>query len=131
MSLRTVIGRFSFVMKVNVTDIDASLKWYEDKLGMVHDPRYDVPGSWTQLSVPEMRGLAWGLNRGTPTKGSDTPTFVVPDIEAARTALIAKGVKVSKINTVPAGVKLAFFDDPDGNQIGLRQNPPSHPQEFV
>lgn len=130
MSLRDVIGKFSFVVKLNVSDLGASVAWYEQKLKLVHDPRYDVPGWWAQLNVPEVPGLAIGLNKGAPVKGSDTPTLVVPDIAAARDALLAEGVSVGPIQTVPPGVQLAFFNDPDGNELGLRQNPPQFPQEF-
>ncbi|HXA16680.1 MAG TPA: VOC family protein [Thermoanaerobaculia bacterium] len=131
MSLKDVIGHFSFVVKLNVTDVDSSVKWYAANLQLVHDPRYDVPGWWAQLNVPEMRCLAFGLNKGVPQPGSDTPTFVVPNIAKARDRLVALGVPVTPIQTVPPGVQLAFFKDPDGNQLGLRQNPPQHPQEFV
>lgn len=120
--LRDVIGEFSFVIKRNVSNLDASVTWYQQKLLLIPDPHFNVPGSWAQLNVPEVPGLAVGLNHGTPTPGSDTPTFVVPDIAAARQALIDKGVDVGPIQTVPDNVQLAFFKDPDGNELGLRQN---------
>lgn len=131
MGLRAVIGDYAFVMKVNVTDIEKSLEWYEQKLEMKHDPRYDVPGWWAQLKVLGMPRLAWGLNKGKPVPGSDTPTFVVRNIVKARKELLSRGVAVGPIEEPGKGVKLAFFSDPDGNQLGLRQNPPSQPQEFA
>jgi predicted enzyme related to lactoylglutathione lyase len=129
MSLHEIIGEFGLVSKIDVADIDASLRWYEEKLRLRHDPRFDVPGWWAQLNVPGLRRVAIGLNKdagGTEGRGQVT-TFVVPDIETAREGLIARGVEVGPITDVPHGVRLAFFKDLDGNDYGLRQNAENHP----
>lgn len=130
MALKDMIGDFGLVLKVNVSDLEKSVHWYSEKLGFVHNPRYDVPGWWAQLTIPELRNTAVGLNfdAGKVGTGGGETTFVVADIERARDALIAKGVDVGPIQTVPTGVKLANFHDPDGNALGLRQNPHHMPQ---
>lgn len=140
MQLHEIIGEYGVVSKVDVADIHASLQWYETRLGLVHDPRFDVPGWWAQLNVPNVGRTAIGLNRdpggahagegaGASAGGGhgQVTTFVVSDIEAARDGLIQSGVQVGPIQTVPLGVKLAFFQDPDGNSYGLRQNGDNHP----
>jgi catechol 2,3-dioxygenase-like lactoylglutathione lyase family enzyme len=128
MRLQDIIGNFGLVVKVDVSDLAASTAWYQQKLGFEPDPRFDVPGSWSQLNVPGIAGVAVGLNYGTPSgSGSETTTFVVDSIEAARAGLIAQGVDVGKVEPVGGGVQLAFFADPDKNKLGLRQNLPVHP----
>jgi predicted enzyme related to lactoylglutathione lyase len=114
-----------FVTKINVKSLDASTKWYVEKVGLIPDPTFDTP-SWRQLYLPKHKDIQIGLNlnpKGVGTGGA-TLTFVVQDIEKERQALIKKGVTVSKVTDVGHGVLLAFFKDPDGNQLGLRQNGP-------
>ena len=47
--------------------------------------------------------------------------FEVDDIESEVAELRSKGVEVEGIITLPSGVQRAFFKDPDGNIIGMRQ----------
>jgi predicted enzyme related to lactoylglutathione lyase len=69
-----------------------------------------------------------GLSQGQPVgNGSSVVTFVVPDIELARNELIGQGVVVKPIEHPGHGVRLAYFQDSDGNNLVLRQNPENHP----
>jgi glyoxalase/bleomycin resistance protein/dioxygenase superfamily protein len=49
--------------------------------------------------------------------------FEVEDIEGEVNELRGRGVEVEGIITLPNGVQRAFFKDPDGNVIGMRQLP--------
>jgi predicted enzyme related to lactoylglutathione lyase len=113
----------NFVAKVNVSNLAASSEWYAKKLGLVHDPKFDTP-NWQQLNLPGRKGVAIGLNLDAAKVGTGgaTATFVVKDIEKEQKALIKKGVNVGVVMPVGEGVCLAFFADPDGNELGLRQN---------
>ena len=51
--------------------------------------------------------------------------FEVEDIEAEVNELRGRGVEVEDLITLPSGVKRAFFKDPDGNVIGMRQLGPT------
>lgn len=116
------VGEYAVVAKVDVSDINQSVDWYTSKLGLIEDPQYTGP-TWRQFSAPGIANVAVGINynpTGVGTGGAVT-TFVVSDIEQARQQLISNGVKVGPITPVGDGVALAFFDDPDGNQLGLRQ----------
>lgn len=128
MELKDLIGEFAFVAKVNVSNLSVSREWYKTKLGLKYDPRYDTP-TWAQFSVPSIKRTAIGLNLDPSHTGSSgaVSTFVVEDIVAAREALIDVGVVVGPVIDVGHDVKLAFFKDPDGNSLGLRQNPSSCP----
>ena len=124
MGLKDVIGDFGLVYKINVSNLAASLDWYGNKLGLEHDAAYDGP-TWVQFNVPGVSNLVIGLNVDPVNigSGSAVPTFVVKDIEAARSGLVAQGIEVGDVQDVGSGVKLAFMKDPDGNTLGLRQNP--------
>ena len=125
MTLKNTFGEYSFVSKVDVTDLEASVKWYKDKLGLVLESKYDTP-SWRQFSIPDIERFAIGLNLSNSVEvGSTVSTFVVKDIVAARQSLIEKGVEVGPITDVGHGVQLSVFKDIDGNLLGLRQNPQS------
>ena len=116
------IGEYAVVAKVNVSNIQASLAWYVEKLGM--QPAGAETATWAQLAFPGHTGFTVGLNldAGHVGSGGANTTFVVRNIEAARNELISKGVDVSPISQPGDGVSLAFFKDPDGNELGLRQN---------
>ena len=81
-----------------------------------------------QFNLPNINQVAVGLyesdNVGT---GGSVPTFVVTDIEAAISYLTSLGITVTAIQQVGEGVSLAFFNDPDDNTLGLRQNSPNQP----
>ncbi|MEH1858455.1 MAG: VOC family protein [Nostoc sp.] len=125
MTLKNTFGEYSFVSKVDVTDLEASVKWYTEKLGLVLESKYDTP-SWRQFSIPDIERFAIGLNLSNSVEAGNTvSTFVVKDIVAAHQSLIEKGVEVGPITDVGHGVQLSVFKDIDGNLLGLRQNPQS------
>jgi hypothetical protein len=134
MSLKDIIGPYSLVFKENSPNVPNSVKWYESKLNLVRDPRYDVPAGsgdiWSQLNIPELKNVAVGLSKGSVGADSSVLTFVVPDIRRSRDKLIAHGVPVKPIHDVGSGVSLAFFEDDAKNPLCLRQNSNDHPQEF-
>ena len=124
-----VIGEYGLVAKVSVCDLAKSIEWYHEKLGLEHDPRFDTT-KWAQMNVPGIPHVAIGLwvdpNRvGT---GGAVATFFVNDINLARKTLLDRGVDAGPAMDVGQGVKMAFFSDPDGNSLGLRQNPASQPK---
>jgi predicted enzyme related to lactoylglutathione lyase len=82
-----------------------------------------------QFNLPDIDQVAIGLSAsGSVSPGGSVPTFVVNDINAARQSLLDNGVEVGPIQDVGLGVLMAFFQDPDGNTLALRQNPPSQPR---
>ncbi|HSL83914.1 MAG TPA: VOC family protein [Thermoanaerobaculia bacterium] len=121
------IGSYAVVSKVNVSNLDSSVSWYEKNLDLKLNAAFNTP-TWRQLNAPGIKQFAVGLNQGGATgTGGAALTFVVTDIKKARQELIDKGVDVGPIDEPGLGVLLAFFKDPDGNSLGLRQNPPNQP----
>jgi predicted enzyme related to lactoylglutathione lyase len=109
-------------VSVLVSDWEASRKWYNEKLGL--EESFVVEG-WAEMSGP--LGVVIGLNdlRGEahPGPGGVTMVFGVDDIDAARRALEAQSVLfLGPTDEMPGMVKLARFQDPDGNVMMLAQN---------
>jgi catechol 2,3-dioxygenase-like lactoylglutathione lyase family enzyme len=124
------------VVVVPVRDIDRAKAFYSDGLGFVVD--HDIvmgdsvrivqltpPGSGCSVVIG--KGAVPAMEPGS-LKGLQ---LVVPDIEAARAELLARGVAVGEVQVVgenphPVGhpldnVGFLFFDDPDGNSWGIQQ----------
>ncbi len=69
-------------------------------------------------------GVTLGLGEQTkPTPGNTVPVFGIGDIESARGALEAAGVKFDgATETIEGMVSTATFYDPDGNAMMLAQD---------
>ncbi len=117
---------------LNLTGYVPYLRPYlrQSKLGLIHNPRYDDRG-WRQLHYPENKAIAIGLweeqyNIGT---GGQATIFIIDDIERARSGLMAQGIDVTPIKQVgDTEILEAFFRDPDGNLLCIRQNPSRCPR---
>lgn len=129
MSLKDLIGEYGLVIKVDVSDLERSVKWYCEKLHFELDERFNAD-TWRQLTIPEVPNTAIGLhlNPDSTATGEKKATFVVNDITAARNELIKNNVEVEEIVKLGEWVQLTFFKDPDGNILGLRQNHAALPQ---
>lgn len=111
-----------------VSDIDRSLEFYRDHVGFTLDvdvrPADGVrvvqltpPGSY--CSVTMTSGIGQAPSEPGSVRGLH---LVVADIEAARAALVERGVDVSPVQDL-GGVFYAWFADPDGNTWALQHMP--------
>ena len=118
------IDEVGLVAKVDVGDLNVAFDWYRDMLDLVPQPQFFNP-IYRQLRLPGARRSAIGLNYNPSSVGTGgaTITFVVDDINRAREVLINRGVSVGEVTPAGRGAQLAFFEDQDGNQLALRQNP--------
>lgn len=123
MNFLEMMGDFSTVIKIDVSNLSRSEKWYAECLGLKVDEHFNA-ATWRQMIVPGPGNMAFGLllNPEGVKEGIKRATFVVKNIEKSRAALIENGVDVDDIITLDDWVRLAFFRDPDGNVFGLRQN---------
>jgi predicted enzyme related to lactoylglutathione lyase len=115
------------LLAVPVTDIDRAKAFYVDQVGFNadHDVRVNENLRFVQLTPPGSAcSIAIGEGITDMVPGSQKGIqIVIADAEAARDALIAKGVAASDIDDQPWG-RFVYFSDPDGNAWALQQLPP-------
>ena len=111
-------------VSLNVHDAEETGRFYTEILGMEKLPRPDfgVPGLWLRCAGQEVHLIQVKEHKTgqAPTMG---PHFAlrVSDVDAARGALVERGVKVSEPFQIPGGGRQCFFHDPAGNMIELNQ----------
>lgn len=113
------------LVPVPVSDVDRAKAFYADQVGfnVDHDHRLGDDVRFVQLTPP---GSACSIVIGTgitdASPGSVQGTLlVVPDIDAARAELSARGVEISQVQDMEWGARHAYFNDPDGNSWQLQQ----------
>jgi len=110
-------------LAIQVSDIDKSIQWYENVLGLSLLYKVDEIG-WCELAT-KTKELQIGLSQVDNARGSAgcVPTFGIVDIEAARAHLESKDVRFDgPTNEIEGMVKFATFFDPDGNPFMLAQS---------
>ncbi|RDI44440.1 glyoxalase superfamily protein [Nocardia mexicana] len=117
------------IVSVPVRDQDKATAFYSDKLGftVVSDDPMGPDSRWVMLAPPE-GGAAITLVTWFPTMPPGSLkglVYAVADLDRIRTELIGKGVAVGEVEDTPWGVRLAQFDDIDGNGIVLQETVPA------
>jgi catechol 2,3-dioxygenase-like lactoylglutathione lyase family enzyme len=107
---------------LHVTDVEASLRFYVDRLGFTSPWRYDQDGRASVAQV-DRQGCALILADGWPEKVGKALMFIslnaereaqIAALDALRAELEAKGIPVKEGSW---GYRLLVVDDPDGNQL--------------
>src|ERR1700689_937055 len=107
---------------LHVTDVEASLRFYIDRLGFTSPWRYGEDGR-AQVAQVDRQGCALILAQTWPEKIGKGLMFIslnvepeaqVAALDALRAELEAKGVSVKDGSW---GYRLLVVDDPDGNQL--------------
>ena len=112
---------------LSVGDLPRSIGFYSDTLGFLHGR--SMPGRWTELIS---NGLSlfliprrWG--QAVEGHGGAGLTLVVSDIETKKAELETRGVLFIGETIDAETLRLAIFEDPDGNPIYLVEERPDHP----
>ena len=108
---------------LSVKDLERAIKWYHEHLGFEVIYKLDDMG-WCELRTP-IETVTVGLSQTTEAivPGGATLVWGVKDIAAARSSLEARGIRfLGDTVTIEGMVKLATFQDPDGNRIMFSQN---------
>ena len=97
---------------LHVSDVEASLRFYVDRLGFTSPWRYDEDG----VAQVDRQGCALILADTWPEKigKPETREAMITALDALRLELEAKGVPVTEGSW---GYRLLVVDDPDGNQL--------------
>jgi catechol 2,3-dioxygenase-like lactoylglutathione lyase family enzyme len=114
-----------------VTDLDRSLHFYRNQLGLHHEGSNPVPGVgtmhrlWAAESMiklialdeaPTQGVVAGGLRAGA--QGLRYFTFSVVELDELMAELAAAGVPVVRgVTDMGNGVRIAIVEDPDGNHV--------------
>ena len=114
---------------LHVTDVEASLRFYVDRLGFTSPWRYDEDGR-VHVAQVDRQGCALILADTWPEKIGKGLMFIslnvsltgephsreaaIAALDALRAELEAKGVPVKEGSW---GYRLLVVDDPDGNQL--------------
>jgi predicted enzyme related to lactoylglutathione lyase len=114
------------VVPLPVSDVERSIAFYRDAVGFHLD--HDVsPGNGMRVIQLTPPGSACsvvfgvGMDDGSVPPGSVRNLhLVVDDVDAARRALVGRGVDVSEVVDL-GGVKYAYFADPDANTWALQE----------
>ena len=112
------------LVQVPVSDIDRAKAFYTEKAGFNADHDHQVSDElrFVQLTPPGSAcsiALTTGAHEMEP--GSlEGLQIVVADADAARAALLERGVEASPIQEFPWG-RFVFFQDPDGNGWAIQQ----------
>lgn len=117
---------------IQVRDMDRSIAFYRDLLGMRLIRRTRVPetgGEWAELASPgspQILELNWypegsKFFAGPYRTGDelDHIAFEVEDVERAYRELLARGARAGHPAFLEGGTMLAFVQDPDGIWIEL------------
>jgi catechol 2,3-dioxygenase-like lactoylglutathione lyase family enzyme len=100
-----------------VNDLEPARRFYEEQLGLEVEVQV---AETVRYRCGHGTGLAIFERPMTPVDRT-VAAFEVQDIEAEVDDLRANGVEVEGVITLDSGVRRAFFKDPDGNIIGMRQ----------
>jgi catechol 2,3-dioxygenase-like lactoylglutathione lyase family enzyme len=107
------------VVMLGVTQMDRSLAFYRDKLGLVLKGQNEgfafLDGGGVMLCLSEALGRL-----GSPIPGATEVVFSVGDVWGAHKALRARGVEFTlEPRTVTGPMWAANFDDPDGHKLSI------------
>jgi catechol 2,3-dioxygenase-like lactoylglutathione lyase family enzyme len=115
-----IVERTDFI-SVPVTDLERSTRFYEETLGL---PKISA-GGWPEFQLGENISLYLidPVNIGQQFAGPHTTHIAlrVPDVAEARSELEANGVTFEGDIFDSGGCHMAFFKDPDGNQLMLHR----------
>jgi catechol 2,3-dioxygenase-like lactoylglutathione lyase family enzyme len=110
---------------LNVTDVEASLRFYVNRLGFISPWRYDENGR-ARVAQVDRQGCALILADTWPKKIGKGLIFISLNVEPATREAAAAALDTLRAeleaNGVPVkdgswGYRLLVVDDPDGNQL--------------
>jgi catechol 2,3-dioxygenase-like lactoylglutathione lyase family enzyme len=116
------------LVPIPVSDVDRAKAFYTEKMGFVldHDVTTGPQFRVVQLTPPGSAcSICFGLGIVKTAPGSVQGLhLVVSDIHEARAQLAERGVEVSEVKELGAGIFFVFLKDPDGNSWAVQHVAP-------
>ena len=108
-------------VSLNVSDLERSVGFYRDVLGMHLLPRPEMPVQGVWLDAGHGRQVHLILADVPDDRGQHV-AFAVTDLDATIAELRDAGMKVSDpFDVADTGIRQAFGRDPDGNRLEFTQ----------
>jgi catechol 2,3-dioxygenase-like lactoylglutathione lyase family enzyme len=105
-------------VRANVADLERSVQWYTEVLGLEIEFSYPPDGSKpTYIQFKRSEGAIFSIMVAEPIGGRFN--FYVADVDAAWNFLKDKAQVIEPLFDTPWGTRKFTLRDPDGNQIGL------------
>lgn len=118
-----MVDRLVF-LALRVRDLDASMRFYRDVLGVPLEPTDQAEGPFHfECSWREGAYLHFALFPADHEREPDRVWlgFSTPDIDAFHAAAVAAGTRVLQEPTDEPWGRSASYADPDGNEVGVTQ----------
>ena len=120
--------RFAFgAVQHRVRNLDASLGWYEDVLGLVPFAKSDDDpnNSYAAFSIGSTPLALWQQRPGeeldiTGSLGSTYVNLITDDVDALREQLTERGAEPTEVKSY-GEFRFFWIFDPDGNRIEFAQ----------
>ena len=107
-----------------VADMDRAVAFYCDVVGLPLIRR--TGDEWAEFDAGDVRLALHGAIHGhAPPPGGATAVFLVDDLDAARSALSARGVTPGHEGGVEGYARFLAFSDPDGNTVQIIEYEPA------
>jgi predicted enzyme related to lactoylglutathione lyase len=124
--VKTMLANSLAVTTIAVMDVDRAKRFYQEQVGLTL--LEETPAS---ARFGAGKGSQLTVRRGQPNVGQTVAHFEVDDIDAVIRDLTSRGVAFEEYET-PKTVNFiaqvgpargAWFKDPDGNVLGVREGP--------
>jgi len=110
------------VSRINVADLDQSLQFYGETLGMKCISNFSGTPFWTEFYLnDENASVGLYFNPYEYFEKKNVPTLIVPDLAEACYDLKSQGIPITDNSNAGESVCMAFFEDPSGNELAYRQ----------
>lgn len=113
---------------INVRDLERSISFYQDLLGLTLDKRIPLNEAMTLVFLKDSNGIEVELieNKTAPPAPISAPNisigFVVEDLEAMSQKLAEAGYPVKRGPIEAIGIRFFFVEDPNGITVQLIQH---------
>ena len=114
-----------------VSDLDRSVTWYRETLGLTHERGAGVPGAVAFMLAPtgerlellavDVQASAWDDPIAALRAGVPHAAWTVADVDAAHARAVEAGGRSvwTPRDTPEPGLRIAIVADPDGNLVQL------------